>query len=330
MLRGAVPEGPSGGSGGGGGPAGGIPVDPMTPRMQAKGNLLAFGAQALLAKQISNLQSAEKGKAMARFAELGPEIARLLDANYSVTITVEVEIPKTVNLAGVATQTDPSMIVYFRSMYIDHALPILPKPAPDEPPAYHAVGEVDDKYGPPRRWEDPHDYNLDQQIRAQMGDSDPLGKEKPNHPTHKVVKRSQTITPQTLQVLQTIKDNPPAAAPPPKAEPKLDEETAKQLAAAPSRVYLLTENVVQYKTAVHVREKLNATPVFRVTGEATAGGGRTLTRVIYWSEYDRPRAEQLAELLRAEGLPAAKAESGGDPDKAPGHLQVNFGRDAEK
>ena len=70
--------------------------------------------------------------------------------------------------------------------------------------------------------------------------------------------------------------------------------------------------------------------MFRFTGEAMGGGGgRTLTRVIYWSEYDRPRAEKLAELLRAEGLPQAKVDSGGD-GKAPGYLQVNFGRDAEK
>jgi hypothetical protein len=51
---------------------------------------------------------------------------------------------------------------------------------------------------------------------------------------------------------------------------------------------------------------------------------------VYWSEYDRPRAEQLAELLRAEGLPAARADSGGDPGRAPGYVQIDFGRDAEK
>ena len=117
---------------------------------------------------------------------------------------------------------------------------------------------------------------------------------------------------------------------PPKPEPKMDEETARKLADAPTRVDLLTENIVQYKAAVHVREKLKANPIFRVTGEAMGGGGTTLTRVIYWSEYDRPRAEKLAELLRAEGLPAARADSGGDPSKTPGSLQINFGRDAEK
>ena len=333
LLRGAVQDRPPGGSGSGGPPGEG-PVAPITSsRSQAKGALLSWGAQALLAKQISNMQSAEKDKAVARFAELSPEIGRLLDENYTVTITVEVEVPKTVNIAGVVTQSDPSMIVYFRNMYIERALPILPKKAPgeQEQAGYHAVGEVDEKYGNPRRWDDPHEYTLDQQIRVQMGDPDPQGKDKPNHPTHQVMKRSQTFMPATVNALETVRSNPPAAAPPPKPEPKMDEETARKLAEAPTRVALLTENIVQYKAAVQIREKLKANPVFRVTNEEMGGGGAsTQTRVIYWSEYDKPRAEKLAELLRAEGLPAARTDASGDGSKAPGYLQINFGHDAEK
>jgi hypothetical protein len=295
-----------------------------------------MGAQMLLAKQISNLQSSEKAKAEARFAELSPEIGRLMDEGYSVTVTVEAEIPKTLNIAGAATGTDPSMVVYYRNMYIETAVKVpskkaSPQPGEKEPQQYHALGEVDDKYANPRRWEDQRDYTLDQQIRHQMGDSDPLGREKPKHPTHKVIKRSTTFTPQLLDAVETAMKSPPAATPAPAPEPKIDEATAKKLAAAPSRVYLLTENVVQYKTAVRVRDKLRGNAVFQFTGETMGGGGgRTLTRVIYWSEYDRPRAETLAELLRAEGLTEAKADSGGDGNKAPGYLQINFGRDAEK
>jgi hypothetical protein len=144
------------------------------------------------------------------------------------------------------------------------------------------------------------------------------------------MKQSQTFTPAIVDALETVKNNPQAAAPPPRPEPKVDEETARKLAAAPSRVYLLTENIVQYKAAAQVREKLKANRIFQFTGEARGGGGSTLTRVIYWSEYDKPRAEKLAELLRAEGLPEARAYSGGDPRNAPGYLQINFGRDAEK
>jgi hypothetical protein len=328
LLRGAGP--PRGGSGGGG-PAGGGPIAPITSsRSQAKGALLSWGAQALLAKQISNMQSAEKDKALARFAELSPEIGRLLDENNAVTVTVEVEVPKTVNIAGVVTQSDPSMIVYYRNMYIDRAIPIRPKKAAgeEEQPGYHAVGDVDEKYGNPHRWDDPHEYTLDQQIRVQMGDPDPTGKDKPKHPTHQVMKRSQTFTPQTVDALQTVKEHPPAAAPPP--EPKLDEETARKLAEAPTRVALLTANVVQYKLAVKIRDKLNDSPIFRVTNEAMGGSSAaTLTRVVYWSDYDKPRAEKLAELLRAEVLPAAKPSSGGS-GKTPGYLQIDFGSDAEK
>ena len=331
LLRGAVQARPPRGSGGGGAGGGG-PVAPITSsRAQAKGALLSWGAQALLAKQISNMQSAEQAKAMARYAELTPEIGRLLDENYAVTITVEVEVPKTVNIAGVLTQTDPSMIVYYRNMYIERTMKVRPKKPPDanEPAAYHAVGDVAPKYGNPRRGEDPHEYTLDQQIRLQMGDPDPTGKDKPKHPTHQVMKRSQTLMPQTVDAIEAVVNNPRPAARPP--EPALDEATARKLAAAPTRVYLSTENIVQYKTAVRVWEKLKATSVFRVTGEAMGGGtGRTLTRVIYWSEYDKPRAETLAELLRAEGLPAARSDSGGGPGKTPGYLQINFGRDAEK
>jgi hypothetical protein len=334
LLRGAVEELPPGGSGGGGGPGGGPVEGPIiSPRAQAKGALLAAGAQAVLAKQISNMQSAEKDKALQRFAELSPAIGRLLDQNFAVTITVEVEIPKTVNIAGVVTQTDPSMIVYFRAMYIDQALPILPqRPAGEsEPPAFHAVGEIPDQYASPRREDDPHEFTLDQQIREQMGDPDPTGRDKPVHPTHRVMKRSQTITPKTVLGLQAAKDNQQAAALPPKPQPAVDEASARKLAEAPTRVELLTENIAQYRTAVQVRERLNADPVFRVGGEAMGGGGgSTLTRVIYWSEYDRPRAEKLAELLRAQGLPAARADSGGGSSQTPGYIQINFGRDAER
>lgn len=341
LLRGAVQDRPPRGSGGGrssggsgsGGPSAEIPVaDIISPRAEAKGALLEWGAQALLAAQISNMQSAEKDKALARFAELSPEIGRLLDENYSVTITVEAEVPKTVNIAGVATQTDPSMIVYFRNMYIDHALKVLPKRAPGGPDQaeYHALAEVADEYSNPGRWDDPHEDTLDQQIRRQMGDPDPTGRDKPKHPTHKVMKQSQTLTPAIVDALDTVRNNPQAAAPPPRPKPKMDAETARKLAAAPTRVYLLTESTAQYKAAAQVREKLKANPIFHVTGEAMAGGTMPLTRVIYWSEYDKPRAEKLAELLRAEGLPEARADSGGDPSNTPGYLQINFGRDAEK
>jgi hypothetical protein len=247
-----------------------------------------------------------------------------------VTITVEVEVPKTVNIAGVMTQTDPSMIVYYRNMYIDRYQKIRPKKAPgeQEQSGYYPVGDPDAKYGNPNRWNDPREYNLDQQIRVQMGDPDPKGLDKPKHPTHMVMKRSQTLMPQVIDALETVKNTPQPAAPPP--EPKLDEETAKRLAAEPNRVYLLAANTVQYKFLAQFREKLKGNPIFRYTDDGLGGSSaQSITHVVYWSEYDKPRAEKLAELLRAEGVPTARAMTGGS-GKKPGYLQVEFGRDAEK
>lgn len=76
------------------------------------------------------------------------------------------------------------------------------------------MGDVDEKYGNPRRWDDPHEYTLDQQIRVQMGDPDPLGKDKPVHPTHRVVKQSQTFMPAIVDALQTGQGPPASSAGP--------------------------------------------------------------------------------------------------------------------
>ena len=331
LLRGA---GPSRGPGGGG-PIGGVPIAaPTSPRSQAKGKLLAWGAQALLAKQIGNVQSAEKEKAMARYNELSPVIGQLLDADFSVTVTIEFEVPKTVNFAGVITQTDPSMIVYYRNMYIDRTMKVRPKKAPGERelPGFHAVGDVDAEYANPRRWEDPHEYTLDQQIRLQMGDQDPTGADRPKRPTHVVKKSSQTFSPQGVELIESA---PQVLEPPQqqKPRPELDEATAKKAADARTGVYLLSGNIVAYRKVEQVWKDLDAHPLFHVTGEAMSGGAglAPVTRVVYWSEWDRPRAALLAEFLRGKGLPQAEAEPGGiDPARTPGRIQVNFGHDSEQ
>src|SRR6185312_15457863 len=85
LLRGATRNGPSGGGSGGGGgvgPAGGIPVEPLSPAGQARNFAMSAFAQMLLSMQISKMQSNERAKAVARLAELTPEIGRLLEANY--------------------------------------------------------------------------------------------------------------------------------------------------------------------------------------------------------------------------------------------------------
>ena len=62
------------------------------------------------------------------------------------------------------------------------------------------------------------------------------------------------------------------------------------------------------------------------------GGGlsRTRTVISYRSDLDKARAEPLAEIVRSAGLTSAYAELSGDGDDAPGVLQINFDKDAEK
>ncbi|HZI77009.1 MAG TPA: hypothetical protein VFD73_23835, partial [Gemmatimonadales bacterium] len=54
------------------------------------------------------------------------------------------------------------------------------------------------------------------------------------------------------------------------------------------------------------------------------------TSVNYKSDLDKPRAEALAEIVRAEGVATARVERSGDGDGDPGTVQIFFGRDAEE
>ena len=82
--------------------------------------------------------------------------------------------------------------------------------------------------------------------------------------------------------------------------------------------------------AEKVMKKLAGNPLFGEVREAMGAIGRSRTTVFYWSDLDKARAEALAEIVRSEGVSTARAELSGDGSDAPGHLQINFGRDAEK
>jgi hypothetical protein len=131
------------------------------------------------------------------------------------------------------------------------------------------------------------------------------------------------------EVYRGISDLTPAMQPV-NPKPKLDPAAKKALASVPARVYVLTENIVQYRMAAEVIKKLADNPLFGEVKESMSGIGRTRTIVSYWSDLDKPRAEALAEIVRSEGLASAYAELSGDGDDAPGVLQISFGRDAEK
>lgn len=102
------------------------------------------------------------------------------------------------------------------------------------------------------------------------------------------------------------------------------------MAAKPPRVALLWSNIAQYRTAYALEKKLATNPQFSNVRTSDWGSYRKMTAVQYFSSLDKPKAEALADVLRAEGLPATITELGGDPDGEPGAIQVVFGRDAEK
>lgn len=108
-----------------------------------------------------------------------------------------------------------------------------------------------------------------------------------------------------------VQTQPPAPLPKPK--PRLDAAANKALAAAFSRVYLLSANINQYKTANQVQKKLSGHATFTVVKEYMGGGlNRSRTVLSYWSDLDKPRAEALAEIVRSAGVASAYAEISGD------------------
>jgi hypothetical protein len=115
-----------------------------------------------------------------------------------------------------------------------------------------------------------------------------------------------------------------------KTKVRLDPATEKVLALAPSRVYLLSANIQQYKKAFQIEKKLSSNASFVVVKDDIGGGfSRSRTLVSYFSNLDQARAEILATIVRSEGLASAYAERSGEGDDVPGVLQISFGRDAE-
>ena len=61
----------------------------------------------------------------------------------------------------------------------------------------------------------------------------------------------------------------------------------------------------------------------------TGGSTRARTVVLYFSDLDKPRAEALADIVRAEGLPGVATEMSGSGQGTPSALYFMFGTDAE-
>ena len=140
--------------------------------------------------------------------------------------------------------------------------------------------------------------------------------------------RKETLYPQ--ESISLIEPSRPPAQPV-KTRPKLDPEAKKALAAAPARVYVESENVIQYRAAHEVIKALAGNPLFGVVKEDMgAGFGRMRTIISYRSDLDKAKAEALAKIVRTKGVPTASAELSGSGDDDPGVLTIWFGRDAEK
>jgi hypothetical protein len=93
---------------------------------------------------------------------------------------------------------------------------------------------------------------------------------------------------------------------------------------------VLSENIIQYRTASQVIKKLTSNPLFGEVRDYMGWIGRTRTIVSYGSDLDKARAKALADIVRSAGVSTVEVEISGDGSSDPGVLTIWFGRDAER
>lgn len=303
----------------------GAPLEPVieaTPGFRPGAGAGIGGAiQLLQAMQVSNLQRDEVDKFQERFAELEPKIDAYMAGGGSVELILIVEKPNRPDVfcaAGAYCEQD--QVILFHDLYINYVeYPKPARPMSSEPPRTGA-----DTRGGAGSFR-PHS--------KEAGGTDIEEKSIPYLSTrdkdhHCEYAKHTLYPPVSLLPIEPARAPVPA---PPKPKPKLDAATKAALALAPSRVYLLSENIRQYTAAADTVKKLAGNGLFVVVKEDMGGGlGRTRTVVSYFSDLDKARAEALAEIVRAGGIATARAELSGGGDDAPGVLQIFFGRDAER
>jgi hypothetical protein len=302
----------------------GAPLEPVveaTPGFNpGKGAGIGGAVQILQAMQFGNLQRAEIAKYEKRLAELQPNIDAYLSSGHSVELTLIVEKPNRPDvLCGARVFCDQSQFIYFRNLYISRVESVKPVTRPSRATTSHATISAPggrDSFIP---------YTHQGGSIIEENEIPYLSTRDPDHHTESA---KLTLYPQ--ESISPFKASRPPA-PPPKTKPRLDAATKKAMASAPSRVYILSGNINQYKTAYEIIKKLTGNASFVIVKEYMGGGlNRRRTVVSYWSDLDKPRAEALAEIVRSEGVASVSAELSGDGDDAPGVLQINFGRDAER
>jgi Domain of unknown function (DUF4157) len=296
------------------------PVVEATPGFKpTTGAAIGGAVQMLQAKQFGNLQHAEVAKYEKRLAELQPKIDAFLSGDYSVELILIVEKPNSPDvLCAAGVFCDQSQLIYYHDLYIKSVESVKPITSPSPRDTSHSSMSAARAHFIPGVHKGGPKYDInDKEIRSLPT----------KYPNYHCEYATHTLTPQvSISPIETRR--PPAS--PEKPKPQLNFAAKTALAAAPARVYLMSENIVQYRTAAEVMKKLTGNPMFGEVKEAMGGLGRKRTIVSYPSDLDKPKAEALAEIVRAVGVSMVYAEINGSGDGDPGVLTIWLGRDAEK
>jgi hypothetical protein len=277
--------------------------------------------QMLQAMQFAGLQRAEVDKFQKRLAQLQPKIDAYLASGNSVELLLIVEKPNRPDvLCAAGVFCDQSQFIYFHDLYINYVQSVKPiMPSPRET-RYPTIGPAGGRSG-----HIPYTHE-----GGSLIDEKEIPFLKTRDSEHHCEFAKTTLYPPESAILPAP-PVPRRQAAPPKPRPPLDENVKRALATAPATVYVHSENIVQYRTAAEVMKKLSGNWMFGEVKESMGGGmGRSRTIVSYRSTLDQAKAEALAEIVRAAGVPTARAEVSGKGDGDPGVLTIWFGRDAEK
>jgi hypothetical protein len=294
------------------------PVSEATPGYSpARGAALGGAIQMLQSMQFSNLQRAEVEKFQKKYAELQPKIDKFLEQGLAVELVLVVEKPNHPDFfckAGV--YCDQSQFIYFNNLFINYLTDLKNLPVPSKAPTKHAT--MSTAGGPDSRT--PHtgeggslvDVRF---LRARRED-------------YHIEHAKQTLYPQTSPLFGVpgAPERRQAAQPPP--QPQMDLETKRKLAAAPSRVVILPSHIYQSKISALIQKAISNNSRFAFAKDDVGWGSRKYTRIVYFSNLDKPRAEELARIAQSLGITTALAERSGDGLGVPGSIQVMLGLDA--
>ena len=278
---------------------------------QERGAGFGGAFQILQAMQFANLQRAETDKFQTRYAELQPRIDAYLAKGYLVELLLIVEKPDRPDFFCVAgVFCDQSQFIYFRDLYINYVESAERVVSPSPPTSYPTMGPRGGHSGDvpyPHEGGSIIDEKQIRFLRARYAD-------------YHCEYAKQTLYPQedAFPISPAVPGHRPAQ--PEKPKPRLDPAARKALAAAPARVYVESENVIQYKTAYGVVKAVAGNPLFGEVKEDMGGGiGRRRTVISYRSDLDKAKAEALAEIVRSNAVATASAELSGSGDDDPAY-----------